>query len=794
MPTKNSKRLKVLHVLADPLPGGMEVLMLNVLKEQHHRGGVCDNVVATITHANDLHSMRAEIEGVASFHDLDCASFFSRRFYARFRRLLRDEQPDLVHTWSHDAGLVAGFIARFLHGTKVVWGIHSLDLPSRHLYSRHRFALLKSLVGLGSRIIPHRVISCAPSATDSHVKFGYPRKRCVNIANGIDVNRFKPDEAASRRLRRKLGIDATTPIVGYVGRNHPVKRLEDYFSTAALLMRRRPDVHFVAIGFSAGTLYPAAKKAFSQLPDPARMHVLGTCHDPENYIPGFTVNVLSSQSEALPMVLMEAMSCGVPCVTTDVGSAAEVIGPVGKCVAPGSPELLSGAVGDLLDEVRSNLSQWSENARKQCLEHFDIAITERKHTEVYRDLTGIMTRAERGSPRVLHLINGLGFGGAEVLLKRLTIGLNAEGFDQTVISVLPGGELVPAFEKAGIRVKTLGVKGVFSGVRGLFRLAAIIRMEKPDLVQTWMYHSALIGTLAGWLSCRSPKTLWSIHHTQLGKESSKRTTRMIHRFLAFLSSRTPECIIYCSQSSLALHLENGFDESRAKLVYNGTDISAYHADAACKQQIRDEYGIPMDAPLIGMAGRYHPQKDHANLMRAFATVQKKIPEAHLIACGRDITRETPALRDLADACPSPSQVHLIGPRLDMAHVYPAFSIAALSSCEGEAFPLVLGEAMACEVPCVATDVGDSALIIGDTGRIVAPRDAAALAAAMVGMIRDTGEDSGKLARQRVVDHFTLGLYVQSHAELYASLMRSARAPDNPDGCQPVCNDAQPVHH
>jgi glycosyltransferase involved in cell wall biosynthesis len=793
MPTAKSKRLKVLHILVDPLPGGMEVLMLNVLKEQH-QGDVCDNVVASICYANSPHSMRADIEEVASFYDLDCASFFSRRFCARFRRLLREEKPDVVHAWSYDSGLVAGFIARFLHGIKVVWGIHSLDLPSRHQYSRHRFAILKSLVGLGSRIIPHRVISCAKSATDSHVKFGYPRKRCVNIANGIDVNRFKPDGAISLRLRKDLGMDATTPIVGYVGRSHPVKRLEDYFSAVAMLMRSRPDVHFVAMGFSEEALYPEAQKAFAQLPEPSRMHILGSCHDPENYIPAFTVNVLSSQSEALPMVLMEAMSCGVPCVTTDVGSAGEVIGPVGKCVAPGNPELLAGAVSALLDEVLSNQSEWSEKARHHCLKHYDIATTERKHTQVYRDVTGIKTGNEPESTRVIHLINSVGFGGAEVLLKRLTIGLKADGVDQTVISVLPGGDLVPAFEKAGIPVKTLNAKGIFSGVRGLFRLAAIIRKEKPDLVQTWMYHSALIGTIAAWLSFRSPKTLWSIHHTKLGKKSSKRTTRVIHRVLAFLSSYTPDRIIYCSQAALDLHLGDGFDDSRAKLIFNGTDISTYRADDAAKQKIRGEYGIPMDAPLIGMAGRYHPQKDHANLLRAFAIVQKEIPDAHLIVCGQDITRETPALPDLADACPSPSQVHLIGPRFDMPHVYPAFSIAALSSCEGEAFPLVLGEAMACEVPCVATDVGDSALIIGDTGRIVAPRDSAALASAMVGMLQDTRKDQGKMARQRVADHFTLRLYVQSHADLYSDLMNPARAPDKPDRCQSVRNKPQPVSH
>ncbi len=169
-----------------------------------------------------------------------------------------------------------------------------------------------------------------------------------------------------------------------------------------------------------------------------------------------------------------------------------------------------------------------------------------------------------------------------------------------------------------------------------------------------------------------------------------------------------------------------------------------------------------------------------------------MPGAHLLACGPEVSRDTAALRELADACPFPDQVHLIGPRRDMASIYPALTLGALSSCEGEAFPLVLGEAMACGVPCVATDVGDSALIIGDTGRVVSPRDPAALAAALTGLLKLSGDDYGRLcqaARERVNREFTLGSYVSAHASLYNRLSDVQIADDSrhkdrppPDGC------------
>jgi len=751
--------------------------MLNVIKQQH-KEDVCDNAVAIIWGADEPNSLKSEIEAVASFHNLDCNSFFSREFYVKFKQLLKDEEPDVVHAWSYDSGLVAGFIARFMHRTKVVWGIHSLGIPSRHQYTALRYGILKTMVGIGSRLIPHRIISCTKPATDAHVKFGYPRKRCVNIANGIDVNRFNIDSAIAVSVRQDLGIDATAPIVGYIGRSHPVKCIEGYFDAASILMRKRPDVHFVVIGFSVDSLYVKARDAYDKLPDPSRMHILGNCEDPSKTIPAFTINALSSKSEALPMSLMEAMSCGVPCVTTNVGSAAEVVGEAGKCVSPDDAQALSVAMDDLLDEVLLDPIPWSQKAREHCLNYYNIVDTEKKHTQVYSELSGVEADNRSVSPRVLHLVNSVGLGGAEELLKRLTIALKKDGFDQIVVPIIPGGSLTPEFEKAGIPVKTLDVRGPFSAVRGLFRLAGMIRREKPDLIQTWMYHSALIGEIAAILSLRFPKTLWSIHHTKLGKESSKFTTRVTHRILAMLSARMPERIIYCSKSSVDLHLESKFSDTKTQLIFNGTDTTVYQPSFEAKKKFRNEFDIPIDAPLIGMVGRYHPQKDFANLLRAFAIVQETIPNAHLVGCGRNVDRKEDALRELADACPYPSQVHLIGPRMDMPQVYPAFTMSALSSCEGEAFPLVLGEAMSCEVPCVSTDVGDSGLILGDVGYLVPPRNTEDLAAAMTKMLslpKDELEALGVASRKRVEENFTLRTYSQAHARLYRSLLPSCHA-------------------
>ncbi|MBK1830937.1 glycosyltransferase [Verrucomicrobiaceae bacterium R5-34] len=769
-------RPKVLHLLVGVLPGGMETLMVNLLCEQS-QSNRCENVVAVL-HSGDIEgSLKPTIESVAEFHDFEAKSFFSIDFVKKFKKLLHETQPDVVHCWSYDAGIVAGAIARYAYGIKVCWAIHSMDLPSRQEYSRWRFLLMKTTVAIASRLVPDTIISCSDKASAAHARFGFPLQRCQTVDNGIDTNRYNIRPQMRSEVRRQLGIADSSQVVGFVGRSHPVKRLEDFFAVASLLMQKRADLHLLVLGFTIDELYPAARERYEQLPDQSRIHFLGRQPNTELYLPAMDVTVLTSESEALPMVLMESLACGIPCVSTDVGATRRVVGKHGQCVPPKQPEQFASAVFDMLD---SNLSP--EKAREHVLEHFSIAVASRRYVECYQNLAKTSAMPPLAEPiqpprkKVLHLVNDVGYGGAQVLLKRLSIGLKQQGFDQTVVSVLPIetiGKLAPEFEQAGIPVRSLNMDGPLQGLSGLVKLGRILRDEQPDLVQTWMFHSALIGEFARLFTLKKIKTLWSIHHTYLGKESSKMGTRVIHRCLAWVSAALPEKIIYCSKAGLDLHHASGFAPAKSELIFNGTDTEVYRPNQAANDQLRAELNIPVGAPVVGMAGRYHPQKDFANLLRAFAKVQKVIPQAHLLACGPEVTRDTDALRELADACPHSEQVHLIGPRRDMVNIYPTLDLGVLSSCEGEAFPLVLGEAMACEVPCVATDVGDSALIIGDTGKIVPPRDSTALAKEIVSMLQLSDHSYRHLAqraRKRVQEHFGLHTYIDAHASLYHQLL------------------------
>jgi len=163
------------------------------------------------------------------------------------------------------------------------------------------------------------------------------------IPNGIRTDRFVPDAASGAAVRRELGVPAEAPVVGFTGRFHPVKGLPVFFRAAALLQRRLPDAHFLLCGGVAEDLEPEATAAWRALPAPDQVRFIPYGGQPERFYPACSLFSMSSTSEALPMVLLEAMSCGVPCVATDVGDCAEVLGDWGRTVPPGDAAALAAA-------------------------------------------------------------------------------------------------------------------------------------------------------------------------------------------------------------------------------------------------------------------------------------------------------------------------------------------------------------------------------------------------------------------------------------------------------------------
>jgi glycosyltransferase involved in cell wall biosynthesis len=374
----------------------------------------------------------------------------------------------------------------------------------------------------------------------------------------------------------------------------------------------------------------------------------------------------------------------------------------------------------------------------------------------------------RSSAKVLHIITDLDVGGAERMLVTFMRPLAEAGFDSAVLSLMGGGALADVLRQDGVAVHELGMQPGLPRPGDLLRLVRMIRALQPDLVQTWMYHADLLGGAAARMAGKAP-VVWGLHNTDLDPQRTKRSTRWVVRACAALSRGVPTKIVSCSDAGIGIHAGQGYAKDRFVSIPNGFDTALLVPDAAHGRAVRAELGLAEDAVLVGQVARFDPQKDHRNFVRAAGLVAAQRPDVHFVLVGKGCERNNTALSEWIASTGAAERFHLLGLRSDVRRLLAGLDIAVLSSAFGEAFPLVVGEAMACGVPCVATDVGDSARIIGDTGRIVAPRDSVALAEAMLDLLELSAAERqalGAAARSRILAEFSLPAVAARYAALY----------------------------
>jgi glycosyltransferase involved in cell wall biosynthesis len=394
--------------------------------------------------------------------------------------------------------------------------------------------------------------------------------------------------------------------------------------------------------------------------------------------------------------------------------------------------------------------------------------------------------------RIVHVITGpLGVGGAEVMLHALIQASDPERTWHEVISLTELGCVADRIRELGVRTQALGMSRNRLRIPNpakVLRLAGLLRELRPHVVQTWLYHADLIGGVAARLAggCR---VFWGIHNSTLDTTHTRRTTRWTVAVCARVSSVVPDGVVSVSRSARDLHVSAGYDPRKFTIIPNGFDLDRFRPDPAARREARSELGISEGAVVIGLPARVDPQKDHRNFVRAAALLASRRREARFLLCGDGTASDNPALvRDLAEHGLLDRSL-LLGRRSDMPRILNALDVGTLSSAFGEAFPLAIGEAMACGVPCVVTDLGDSAYLVGDTGRVVPPRDPEALARAWEALA-DAGPEGrralGRAARERVAERFSLPHVAGAYEGLYRrSLGWPAGLPDERDGAGDV---------
>ena len=383
--------------------------------------------------------------------------------------------------------------------------------------------------------------------------------------------------------------------------------------------------------------------------------------------------------------------------------------------------------------------------------------------------------------KILHLITDLRTAGAQMMLYRLLTRADRHSFQYQVMSLTDKGPVAEKIESLNIPVSHLGMKHGIPNPLGIMRLSRWLKRNPVDLIQTWMYHADLVGGLAARFAGRIP-VVWGIHNTNLEPGKSKRTTIWTAKFCARLSRHLPVSIVCCSYATQKIHDELGYDRSRMRVIPNGIDLDVYHPVPEYRFDFRRELKIPEDTLLIGMMARFDPQKDHRNFVRAAERLHEYQPNVHFVLCGTGVAGENEELSRWIEQAGLRDRFHLLGPRQDIPRITAALDLATTSSAYGEAFPLVIGEAMASEVPCVVTDIGDSATVVSNTGKVVPPQNPEALAAGWNEILILSLNDRsrlGKQARERIKEHYSLPMIASCYEEHYQTVLLEATSPKTP---------------
>jgi glycosyltransferase involved in cell wall biosynthesis len=382
-----------------------------------------------------------------------------------------------------------------------------------------------------------------------------------------------------------------------------------------------------------------------------------------------------------------------------------------------------------------------------------------------------MIPGSRSLKTVLHIINDLSQGGAETMLYNLL--RSCDQYHHIVISLKPGGYYKKMLSNAGIQVLSVNFFNPLFMPGALVRLIRLVFSLRPALIQSWMYISNVVAWLISRCVHDEIVLVWNIRHSLTDLCREKFLTRFTIRINQFLSSTLP-AIIYNSAVSAAQHERFGFDKTASRIIPNGFDIDTFTFSTVARKRRRQELAVSDDICLVGVIGRFHPLKDHANFLRAVSILEREIPR-HTWRCvliGRDMKASNPVISDLILRNSIKERLILIDETHDIPEYLSALDVLCSPSCS-ESFPSVIAEAMSTGLCCVATDVGETAVIMGDTGVLVPPKNARALADGLGQAVRafeKLGPQRSSAARERIGKNYSLPHIARTYEEFYRTLM------------------------
>jgi glycosyltransferase involved in cell wall biosynthesis len=368
--------------------------------------------------------------------------------------------------------------------------------------------------------------------------------------------------------------------------------------------------------------------------------------------------------------------------------------------------------------------------------------------------------------RVVHVIGGLELGGAETLLYRLATH-DIAGVEQEVICLGNPDWYSTRLQDSGVRVHHLGMSSPARAVERLGDLRRLLRSRRPDVIQSWMYFANMLSSLLA-RRTRTP-VVWGIHNSSF--ERVGLASRLCAYAGGFGARGLAKFVINCSQRSSEIHRGLGYSAVSNGVIPNGYDADTFCPDPDARASIRRSLGLDDQTFVIGSIARWHPHKDVPNLLRAVRLAADQGVPLRCLLIGGGLDADNRALADAIRRAGCEEFVMPLGTRGDVPDLARALDLH-VSSSRSEAFPNVVAETMLSATPNVVTDVGDSALIVGDTGWVMPPCDPHAMAEAIAEAWRERTSDESQWeqrrieARMRIAERFTFERMAEAYHDVW----------------------------
>lgn len=372
--------------------------------------------------------------------------------------------------------------------------------------------------------------------------------------------------------------------------------------------------------------------------------------------------------------------------------------------------------------------------------------------------------------RVAHLITSLDQNGAQFALARLTRALAGPQFAHSVISIAPIKQGASVAFSEDVSVSSLNMSPRRPNPIAYLRLIARLRAFRPHIFQTWLYHADALGSLAKPLV--DTQLVWNIRCSDMASDYATPAKRLLLSFLKS-ASRMPELVIANSQQGISHHKSIGYRSKNWAHVPNGFDLEEFRPNKEQRITARAILGLGPRDLAVGIAARFHEMKDYPTFLRAAGLTATMLDHARFVVFGDGNRHEAQVLKNLSHDLGIENKMIWAGHWSEMPPAYNSLDLLVMSSRYGEGFPNSVGEAMACGVPVVVTDVGDAATLVADIDRVVLPSNPEALAAsihAVLSLPADARIALGEKDRSRIAGQYSDAAVVARYREIYRGLL------------------------